>query len=125
MSVYTSRYLSLQPHSIHKGPLFNRYVSYQILIILNALPFSSQLCVKICGPSIIHTGTTEYNEVKEKQLTKQKTKWYICYRRPSYFVLGQYFLSFPIVFYGLHLCISTTKHNEIKEKPLTKTRGSL
>jgi len=36
MAVYIPRYLLLQPHSIHKGPLFKRYVSYQILIILNA-----------------------------------------------------------------------------------------
>ena len=74
MAVYTPRYLSLQPHSIHKGPFFKRYVMYQMLIILKALPFASQLCVKICGPSIIHTDTIEYNEVKEKPLTKQNTK---------------------------------------------------
>jgi hypothetical protein len=45
-----------------------------MLIILNALSFASQLCVKICVPSIIHTGTIEHNAVKEKPLTEHKTK---------------------------------------------------
>jgi len=36
MAVYIPRYLSPQPNSIHKGPFFKRYVSYQMLIILNA-----------------------------------------------------------------------------------------
>jgi len=125
MAVYIPRYLSLQQQSIHKRPFFKRYVSYQVLIILNALPFSLQLCVKICGPSIIHTGTIEHNGVKEKPWTKQKTRGVYLLQKAILFCLGKIFLSFPIVFYSLHICISTTKHNEIKEKLLTKTRGSL
>ena len=95
-----------------------------MLIILNALSFASQLRVKMCGPSIIHTGTREHNEVKEKPLTKQKTKGVYLLQKAILFC-SWWILFFPMVCYGLHICISTTEHKEIKEKPLIKTRGSM